>query len=445
MSTYPTGVGLRGLNRAGAEFGDDWDGWNGQTFYTVPNEAQLMAELGFYADKGFNALRLPVSWERLQHQLTGSLDPDYQQQVMAVVERATAAGWTIVVDLHNYNRYATGAFDADGMQTNTYAQHVLGDGVLDVSHLADVWTRLATLWAGNARVIFNLMNEPHDFPLTSESWFAAIQTVIDAIRTTGAAQLILVPNSRGSDVTHWNTYAPNGGALDSEAALAIVDPANNVAFDMHAYLDEPDAPAAYVDLVRPVTDWAIANDRRLFLSEFGVASTAPNGSAALDQLFAYLNANSSVWVGWTAWNLPPYNITQAGNYVADGPAMAWYTPHLRPNIVQTRNTFAVIRERGPAWDPALAMQEQAAWTAHAAFMNGLAATGFVVRGGPLGDGSKILLIVSADSPATIVARLADDPWTPLGLLSLASVDEWHILLGDPDDQAVRLGDVRRVE
>jgi endoglucanase len=27
MVAYPTGVRFRGLNRAGAEYGDDWDGW----------------------------------------------------------------------------------------------------------------------------------------------------------------------------------------------------------------------------------------------------------------------------------------------------------------------------------------------------------------------------------------------------------------------------------
>jgi hypothetical protein len=48
--------------------------------------------------------------------------------------------------------------------------------------------------------------------------------MIDAIRETGADQLILVPNSRGSDVDHWATYSPNGGSLDSVAALTTAVP-----------------------------------------------------------------------------------------------------------------------------------------------------------------------------------------------------------------------------
>ena len=92
MGTYPTGVQYRGLNRAGAEYGDDWSGWSGQEYFTFPTTAELAAELTFYAGKGFNVLRLPISWERLQHDLYGDLDEDYRNQVEAFVEQANN-GW----------------------------------------------------------------------------------------------------------------------------------------------------------------------------------------------------------------------------------------------------------------------------------------------------------------------------------------------------------------
>src|SRR6185503_9972188 len=63
--------------------------------------------------------------------------------------------------------------------------------------------------------------------------------------------------------------------------------------------------------------------------------------------------------------------------------------------------FAVRRRRGPSWNPGLTMREQAGWGAHAAFMNALAAEGFVVLGGPLGDGAETLLIVDATSEDVI--------------------------------------------
>ena len=91
-------------------------------------------------------------------------------------------------------------------------------------------------------------------------------------------------------------------------------------------------------------------------------------------------------------------------------------------------SYAVIRERGERWDPSCSMREQERWDEHAAFMDGLVADGFVVLGGPLGDGGKILLIVDAEDEHEIAARLAQDPWTPMALLRIATIERWEILL-----------------
>ena len=90
--------------------------------------------------------------------------------------------------------------------------------------------------------------------------------------------------------------------------------------------------------------------------------------------------------------------------------------------------FVVIREAGPAWAPASATREQDQWTEHAAFMEALVDDGLVVLGGPLGDGRTTLLIVEAGTEDEIRARLADDPWTPLGLLQISRIEPWEVLL-----------------
>ena len=77
------------------------------------------------------------------------------------------------------------------------------------------------------------------------------------------------------------------------------------------------------------------------------------------------------------------------------------------------------------------MREQNGWDEHAAFMDALVDDGFVALGGPLGDGAEFLLIVDAESEQAVEARLADDPWTPMGLLRIARIERWEILLGDP--------------
>ena len=74
------------------------------------------------------------------------------------------------------------------------------------------------------------------------------------------------------------------------------------------------------------------------------------------------------------------------------------------------------------------MRTQALWAEHARFMNALAADGFVVLGGPLGDGEEVLLVIHADSDEALRARLAADPWSGAGLLAIARVEPWTILL-----------------
>jgi len=90
--------------------------------------------------------------------------------------------------------------------------------------------------------------------------------------------------------------------------------------------------------------------------------------------------------------------------------------------------FAVRRARGPAWNATAPMRDQALWAEHAAFMNALAAEGFVVLGGPLGTGEEVLLVINAASEDIIRARLAADPWTDARLLVVKSVQPWTVLL-----------------
>ena len=90
--------------------------------------------------------------------------------------------------------------------------------------------------------------------------------------------------------------------------------------------------------------------------------------------------------------------------------------------------FAVRRIRGPAWNTALPMRAQALWAEHAAFMNALAAEGFVVLGGPLGQGENVLLVINSVSEDALRTRLAADPWSASGLLEIGRVESWTVLL-----------------
>jgi uncharacterized protein YciI len=78
------------------------------------------------------------------------------------------------------------------------------------------------------------------------------------------------------------------------------------------------------------------------------------------------------------------------------------------------------------------MRRQKQWKEHADFMDKLADEGFVLLGGPLGDGENaFLLIFNADSERTVVSRLDADPWTQMKMLKIVKIEPWEILLLKP--------------
>lgn len=84
---------------------------------------------------------------------------------------------------------------------------------------------------------------------------------------------------------------------------------------------------------------------------------------------------------------------------------------------------------GAGWRDGLALEQQAEWEAHASFMDNLVDEEFVLLGGPLEATSEVLLIVRAESPEEIRARLAPDPWHKMDLLRLARITPWILRLG----------------
>jgi hypothetical protein len=89
--------------------------------------------------------------------------------------------------------------------------------------------------------------------------------------------------------------------------------------------------------------------------------------------------------------------------------------------------FVVERRSGPEWDSSRPLEEQNGWDAHAAFMDALVDTGFVVLGGPLADEFRVILVVEAESEHDVRATLDRDPWSGSHLV-VASVDRWTIRL-----------------
>ena len=98
------------------------------------------------------------------------------------------------------------------------------------------------------------------------------------------------------------------------------------------------------------------------------------------------------------------------------------------STVRGMANFAVRLVHGPNWDKGRPIRGQAGWEEHAAFMDGLVDDGFIIVGGPVGDGEQTLHAVEAADEDEIRARLALDPWASAGLLRVGPIERWAFWL-----------------
>ncbi|RVD89433.1 uncharacterized protein DFL_000441 [Arthrobotrys flagrans] len=109
-------------------------------------------------------------------------------------------------------------------------------------------TELAKRFRHNTRVIFGIMNEPHDMPTSLV--FKNNQAAIDGIRSTSAKQMILAPANTWSG-GHAFT-AGNGNEPSSDHLHLMKGPVNNIAIEIHEYLDDTYSGSG-ANCIQPVT------------------------------------------------------------------------------------------------------------------------------------------------------------------------------------------------
>jgi aryl-phospho-beta-D-glucosidase BglC (GH1 family) len=279
-----------GLNIAGGEFGNLSGKHDKQYHYPT------FSELQFYKDKGVDLIRLPFTWERMQHALGGPLDTGGDLALLKqVLVDAAKLGLDIIIDNHNYGRFHGAALGARGGPTP--------------AQFADFWKKMALeLKDYPALVGYDLMNEPHWMP-TATIWKESAQAATDAIRTVDMANTIIVEGDHWADASEW--------ATSSNANLIIDDPADNIVYQAHLYLDRNgsgkyhgsyDAEGAYanvgVDRLKGFVDWLNDHGLKGMIGEFGVPSDDPRWIEAQKKMLDYMVANDldgTAWAGGAWW------------------------------------------------------------------------------------------------------------------------------------------------
>jgi endoglucanase len=280
---------LLGVNISGAEFGHERLPGVLNKDYVYPSRK----DLAYFRGLKMNVVRVPFRWERIQKQVNTALDPAELGQLRQVVAWAKELDLCVLLDLHNFG---------------TYHGRILGSAGLPASAFTDIWLRLSKEFDKPDQVAFGLMNEPAALPVAQ--WMGIAQQTVLSLRDAGAKNLLLVSSGRWSGAHEWATQFDGASAANSFKNFR--DPLNNFAIEVHQYADANYSgtgtacidPAQLRTFMANITSWAKNEKKRLFLGEFGVASSS-DCLAALKALLESMQ-DAGAWLGWTYWSAGPW-------------------------------------------------------------------------------------------------------------------------------------------
>jgi endoglucanase len=264
-------VRLLGVNRSGLEYACV-QGWG---FADGPTDATSIAAMKTWS---IDAVRLPLNedcWLGINGVKTQYGGAAYRSYVKAFAARLSAAGLTVILDLH---------WSAPGTQRATGQQQMP-----DADHSPAFWSSVARAFRGNGSVVFDLYNEPHD--VSWKCWrdgcgrWAGMQRLVNAVRAAGGRQpLMLGGLAWSNDLAGWLRWRPR-------------DPLHQLIASFHLYnFNACDTAACWNTTVEPV-----AVVVPVVTGELGENDCA---HGFIDGYMPWADAAGVSYLGWTwdTWN-----------------------------------------------------------------------------------------------------------------------------------------------
>lgn len=282
-------IELVGVNRSGTEYScaQGWGIFDGPVGST---------EVSAMATWGIDAVRVPLNedcWLGLNVpvRFSGAV---YRQAIEAYVTRLTDRGLYAILDLH---------WSAPG------TERALGQEPMpDTDHSVAFWSSVATTFRLDKDVLFELYNEPHGVSwdcwrsgcIMPGGWRAAgMQTLLDAVRTTGATQPVIVDGlDWANNVTGWLSHPLN-------------DPLHQLVAGLHVYAWNPCVTTTcWEDEVLP-----LAEKVPVMATEFGETDCR---DGFIDTFVGWAHAHDISTLAW-AWNTDQGCLDLIENYASATP------------------------------------------------------------------------------------------------------------------------------
>jgi hypothetical protein len=265
---------------------------------------------------GINAVRIPLNedcWLSLNGVSSQSSGAAYQSAIKTWVGALIQGGIYPILDLHwteNAGAKATGQ-----------------QPMPDAAHGVAFWTSVATAFASQPQVVFDLFNEPYpDMNMEAtaawQCWksggtcpgvaysVAGMQQMLTAVRSAGANNLVLLAGIEfANDLSQWLAYVPT-------------DPANNLGVSWHVYNNS-----------NYTSNHSFAADAGPVVAKYPVVATeigdimGPCDGAYIGTIMGYLDvpaqgvpAQSYLAWSWSTDNTPSILGSYAGTPACDGTA-----------------------------------------------------------------------------------------------------------------------------
>jgi hypothetical protein len=261
---------LLGVDRSGTEYACV-QGWG---IFDGPSDAQSIAAIAAWH---VNAVRIPLNedcWLGINGVAPAFSGDVYRTAIENYVHELDQAGMVAIVDLH---------WGAPGGELAT------GQEMMPDQHATAFWQSVATTFDSDHGVVFDLFDEPHgvswpcwlDGCQTPAGYQAVgMQSLVDTIRATGAAQPIMVePLNWGNDLSGFVDYAP-------------VDPDHQLVASLHLYNNSAcNTESCWNNVIAPV-----ASEYPIVTGELGEFDCA---DGFIDSYMAWADAHGISYLGWT--------------------------------------------------------------------------------------------------------------------------------------------------
>lgn len=185
--------------------------------FAGPTDKQAIATMTSWR---IDAVRLPLNedcWLGINGVPTQFGGARYRASIRSYVAALNQAGLYVILDLH---------WNAPGRTLATTQQPMA-----DLDHAPAFWSSVASTFRASPAVVFDLYNEPVGISwqcwrngcVLPQGWRAAgMQTLVNAVRSTGARQPIIASGlDSGNDLSSWLRYRPFDAAGQLAAGFHV--------------------------------------------------------------------------------------------------------------------------------------------------------------------------------------------------------------------------------